>query len=103
MTSGTLMLNIVSESAPVQTALTEQLTEQETRSVDSNGAHAADSNGPTGLAKPNKLPYQANHQVELLHLSAEIDALLQQLQSLKQQRLACDPSSEQDSEFPALV
>ena len=35
-----------------------------------------------------KLPYQESHQVELLHLQAEIEALLQQLQSLKQQRLS---------------
>jgi hypothetical protein len=34
------------------------------------------------------LPYQASHQVELLHLQAETEALLQQLQTLKQQRLA---------------
>ncbi|MCU0524613.1 MAG: hypothetical protein MUF72_07285 [Elainella sp. Prado103] len=33
-----------------------------------------------------KLPYQANHQVELMHLQAEIEALLQQLKCLKQQR-----------------
>ncbi|NJN85473.1 MAG: hypothetical protein HC881_03100 [Leptolyngbyaceae cyanobacterium SL_7_1] len=36
--------------------------------------------------KLSKLPYQATHQVELLHLQAETEALLQQLQTLKQQR-----------------
>lgn len=37
--------------------------------------------------KLSKLPYQATHQAELLHLQAEIEALLQQLQTLKRQRL----------------
>lgn len=32
-------------------------------------------------------PYQPDHQVELLHLQAEADALLLQLQACKQQRL----------------
>lgn len=36
--------------------------------------------------KLSKLPYQAPHQVELLHLQAETEALLRQLQTLKQQR-----------------
>lgn len=35
-------------------------------------------------APPQKLPYQANHQVELLHLQAETEALLQHLKTLKQ-------------------
>lgn len=35
----------------------------------------------------NKLPYQKPQQVELLNLHAEAEALLQQLQQLKQQRL----------------
>jgi hypothetical protein len=42
------------------------------------------------VAKPIKLPYQATHQVELLHLHAEIEALLQQVKTLKQQRLISD-------------
>ncbi len=40
-----------------------------------------------------KMPYCASHQVEFLHLQAELDALLQQLQSLKQQRLAAEADS----------
>lgn len=36
----------------------------------------------------SRLPYEASLQVELLHLQAETEALLQQLQALKQQRLA---------------
>lgn len=95
------MSNIVSELATVQTDLTEQGS---TNNVRLNNANSTDANEPTGSAKPIPLPYQASHQVELLHLQAEIDALLQQLQSLKQQRLASDPASEaQDSEIHALV
>jgi hypothetical protein len=45
----------------------------------------------SGSQTPYKLPYQATHQVELLHLQAEIEALLQQLKTLKQQRLEVDP------------
>jgi hypothetical protein len=33
-----------------------------------------------------RLPYQASHQVELLHLQAETEALLQHLKYLKQQK-----------------
>lgn len=35
-------------------------------------------------------PYQADQQVKFLHLEAEVDFLLQQMQSLKQQRMAGD-------------
>ena len=37
-------------------------------------------------------PYQPDHQVELLHLQAEADALLLQLQALSQKRLAASSS-----------
>jgi hypothetical protein len=37
-------------------------------------------------AKPKNLPYQANHQVELLHLQAETEALMQEIQTAKLQR-----------------
>ena len=33
-------------------------------------------------------PYQADQQVKYLHLQAEVESLLQQLQILKQQKLA---------------
>lgn len=33
-------------------------------------------------------PYQPDHQVELLHLQAQADALLLQLQAIQQQRAA---------------
>lgn len=42
----------------------------------------------------SKVPYQAAQKVKFLHLEAEIESLLQQLQTLKQQRIAdssCDP------------
>jgi hypothetical protein len=44
------------------------------------------SHAKASLTKLAKLPYQANHQVELLHLQAETEALLHQLQTLKEQR-----------------
>lgn len=40
--------------------------------------------------KLDKCFYQADQQVKLLHLQAEVDCLLQQLQNLKMQRLATD-------------
>lgn len=36
----------------------------------------------------SKFPYQTAQQVKLLHLEAEVESLLQQLQTLKQERLA---------------
>jgi hypothetical protein len=35
-----------------------------------------------------KLPYQPTHQVELLHLQAETEALLQEIQTAKQHRVS---------------
>ncbi|HEY9666502.1 MAG TPA: hypothetical protein V6C91_06830 [Coleofasciculaceae cyanobacterium] len=40
------------------------------------------------LTVAKKMVYQADQQVKYLHLQAEVDSLLQQLQLLKQQRLA---------------
>ncbi|HEY9625232.1 MAG TPA: hypothetical protein V6C78_33225 [Crinalium sp.] len=54
---------------------------------------ASDSTSTVAVLENVKLPYQVDHQVELLHLRAEVEALLQQLQTLKQQRLV----SEQDA------
>lgn len=39
------------------------------------------------LPNPLKSPYQADQQEKLQHLQAEAEALLQQVQQLKQQRL----------------
>jgi hypothetical protein len=94
MTSRTLMPNFVSESPRVQ-AVPEQ---ESTRSAQM----AAPDLTPS--AKVNKLPYQASHKAELIHLQEDIDALLRQLQTLKQQRLASgDRSSEASVSEPVLV
>jgi hypothetical protein len=57
-----------------------------------------------GAAKFCTLPYQASHQVELLHIHAEIESLLQQVRALKQQRLADGEEllTELNDEVPAL-
>ncbi|MBD3882309.1 hypothetical protein IFO70_11110 [Phormidium tenue FACHB-886] len=44
--------------------------------------------------KSVKLPYQATHQVELLHLHAEVEALLHQVKMVKQQRHVISDSPE---------
>lgn len=57
---------------------------------------SAPSNGVQMLADEDRIcwvevkqyPYQPDHQVELLHLQAEADALLVQLQAIHQKRLA---------------
>ena len=51
---------------------------------------------PTSNSRWDQLkqpPYQIDQQVKFLHLSAEVETLLQQLQSLKQQRLAIHSDS----------
>lgn len=47
------------------------------------------------LIEAMKAQYQLDQQVKFLHLQAEADSLLQQLQSLKQQRQASEDSSSQ--------
>lgn len=42
------------------------------------------------LNESKKPPYQLAQQVKFLHLQVEVECLLQQLQTLKQQRLAAD-------------
>jgi hypothetical protein len=59
----------VATSAPANTELS------------SNGSAAY------GPLKVEKLPYQKPQQIELINLHAEAEALLQQVQFLKQQRL----------------
>ncbi|OUL18989.1 hypothetical protein BV378_34130 [Nostoc sp. RF31YmG] len=46
-------------------------------------------------SKLNKSYYQDDQQVKFMHLQAEIDSLLMQLQNLKQQRLSSN-SQEQE-------
>jgi hypothetical protein len=105
------MPNIVSELATVQMNLTEQGSTSNLQSSDpSHSVKSTDSqllsrSALQNSAKPSKLPYQASHQVELLHLQAELDALLQQLQSLKQQRLTSGEQAPelQDTPVHAMV
>ncbi len=44
------------------------------------------ASNPSVCAPVMKLPYQKTHQVELLNLQAETEALLQRLRVLKQQK-----------------
>jgi hypothetical protein len=44
-----------------------------------------------------KSPYQVDQQVKFLHLEAEVETLLQQLQTIQQQRLA--PNSKNAAEL----
>lgn len=53
---------------------------------------ATDVTGNPRLVQLMKSIYQADQQVKYLHLQAEVDSLLQQLQILKQQRLALGQS-----------
>ncbi|MEW5858685.1 MAG: hypothetical protein AB1861_15070 [Cyanobacteriota bacterium] len=46
--------------------------------------------GNKHLKPVTKAVYQADQQVKFLHLQAEVEILLQQLQTIKQQRLASD-------------
>jgi len=90
------MPNFVSESPRVSM---DCLTQGSAPSVQVSG-----SSDSASLARLNKLPYQANHKAELIHLQEDIDALLQQLQTLKQQRLASVQSSVDASvDLPVLV
>jgi hypothetical protein len=54
------------------------------------------ANGDSQSQGAKKLPYQVNHQVELLNLQAETEALLQELQTLKQRRLVTADSAHVD-------
>lgn len=106
MTSRTEMSGSTSE-LPNQQLGTAQPFSENAREASAE-ASTQDSNfkNPVCLAaKPMKLPYQENHKEELLHLQADIEALLQQLQTLKQQRTESD-SPEVEAEaapVPALV
>jgi hypothetical protein len=60
----------------------------ESHSSDALQTTGASPDMKTAVLEPaKKLPYQADHQVELLNLQAETECLLQQLTILKQQRL----------------
>jgi hypothetical protein len=64
-----------------------QPTTDASQPLEISASSDASLSNPSHLSQAQKLTYQANHQVELLHLQAETEALLQQLQTLKQQRL----------------
>lgn len=49
---------------------------------------SATSTQRPSLNQSKKFPYEAAQQVKFLYLEAEIESLLQQLQTLKQQRVA---------------
>lgn len=91
------MSDTISDLKRVQSASTQDSFEKASVSTGSESVPST-----SGSAK---LPYQATHQVELLHLQADIDALLYQLQSLKQQRASVsqDSISVQEHALPALA
>jgi len=67
------------------------ISEQEALSQSlAKSLQAKSVNGSTAATRPASLPYQANHQVELLHLQAETEVLLQQLKTLKQRKISAD-------------
>ncbi|MDX2213584.1 MAG: hypothetical protein SFY66_09865 [Oculatellaceae cyanobacterium bins.114] len=79
MTSQVLMPSRSSEVS--NSAVADRPSETGTQTVSSPSVRSA------ALLGDVKLPYQVDHQVELLHLRAEAEALLQELQTLKQRRL----------------
>jgi hypothetical protein len=77
------MSHSISDLPRVQPSPTEVTVTEAT--VKSSNPSSAGSATPSSTAV--KLPYRATHQVELLHLHAEIEALLHQVQTQKHQRL----------------
>lgn len=65
--------------------LSEPLTETEALATSAQITDQASSDSSSGPKR--ELPYQKNHQVELLHLQAETEVLLQQLKALQQQKV----------------
>jgi hypothetical protein len=98
MTSANQMLNNITNLPRVETIVTD---------LEARNHNSLSSDCPKAtIAQPVKLPYQATHQVELLHLHAEIEALLQQVRTLKQQRLVSGESLDlqmTESNQPALA
>ncbi len=98
------MLNLISSFTGVEPIIT-QVPEAQLPYTESEANLNSASSSDFTKASPSrvvKLPYQATHQMELLHLHAEIEALLQQVRILKQQRLSNSGSLEL-SERPALA
>ena len=63
-----------------------QLSSYASRQQDAGESLTAD--GQVCWIEVKHSSYQANHQVELLHLQAEADALLMKLQAINQERRA---------------
>lgn len=76
MTSSTLVLE-TSTVATAPTALQE-------KAIATKGSEKATS--PQASSSHQRLPYSKTQQIELLHLQAEAEALLQQVQVLTQQK-----------------
>ena len=71
--------------------MTTQVLISEPEVLSQSLAKSAQATAITGLVsqkRPILLQYQANHQVELLHLQAETEVLLQHLRALKQRKTA---------------
>jgi len=88
------MLDNITHFSGVETIVTQSIDTELSRPKPSCPESEAQPNGtsPDSLKIPVlkavKLPYRATHQVELLHIHAEIEALLQQVKTLKQQRIS---------------
>jgi hypothetical protein len=89
--------NLTGKSAPLMQTVPQKPNLQSVKSAPVKSAPVksapvkSDSVKSAPVALPiaaAKLPYPADQCIELLHLQAEAEALLQQLQSIKEQRLA---------------
>ena len=84
MTSQTLMSNPSSTLS----------RSQSTVSTSGRASSPALSTSSARWAESMKSVYQADQQVKLLHLQAEVESLLLQLQTIKQQRLITTPQAD---------
>lgn len=66
---------------------------QSTVSTSGRASSPALSTSSARWAESMKSVYQADQQVKLLHLQAEIESLMLQLQTIKQQRLTTTPQA----------
>jgi beta-N-acetylglucosaminidase len=71
-----------------------QQTQQEQTQAQNAGDTIVDQQR-SRLVEAMRSQYQLDQQVKFLHLQAEADSLLKQLQALKEQRQALEPSSSQ--------
>lgn len=72
----------------IQTLPSNTLLEHSSSSDKNRQSLTSNASGSGVCLLEKKTLYQGEHQTELQHLQAETEALLQQLQALKQQRLA---------------